>query len=509
MESDEVDFCKECGMEFPNGREVFCTLCGFGVCPKCGQGGLSEDDEECPTCGRDLSSQELGEASEFEAEDPTDDVLEMAELCSKCRRWCSVEDWHLQFFWFGFDNPSWLTLDERQCSVCIRNAISDDYPKFKESGLEPEIYLIYEDAKEMGIDLGPKLYEIEMTNAVERLHNNFQFRYEIVDWLASDVPLEEAVLWVNLFASFADAMEWKKLGFRPDVDPIEEWIEWGCSPSKASDFVRRGVEAPPGVGYKQLGIGLVDAAFYDSNGFSSEEDSPAETSIATWLASGLSSKEIVDLRNEVFARQHFFEELHDQLLENETNSDVPSLFWDHLPWQFQELRALGLPISTKHLESYWGLTRDEILQVIDSGAPLGTSAELVRRGISTQKMGTYEKLLKIGASQSLAISLVSHGFSVRHLQEFRSSADESITLERLGEIIRRNGDFTIDEAIPWLNFEGHLHQIAVWHLEGFTAQDAGRWSSEGFDVEGARRWSDAGVISPVIAKRRQDAGLEP
>ena len=76
-------------------------------------------------------------------------------------------------------------------------------------------------------------------------------------------------------------------------------------------------------------------------------------------------------------------------------------------------------------------------------------------------------------------------------------------------MLRFYEDFSIDDAVGWLDFNGTHFSIVTWLHNDFGPHDAVQWSNEGFGPEEAALWRDSGVTSPIIAKRRRNAGLKP
>ncbi len=480
MTDEEMDFCHECGMEFPNGPE-----------------------EVCPLCGNEIT------IIENDPLDLVDWVPDGMVRCAVCRGWCPEDDWRFKFYWRRFDSPAWLTLDEPWCNDCVMDGIRKQYPGLEKSGLEPDTYLIWEKGLEMGIDLGPHLRDIDFYDTAFQLHNKRLSREQIVHWLSWGCPVTEVVNWVDVTRSYKMAMKWREAGFPPDED-TGIWISWGCSPNTASKYLEQGISYPPGTDYKKLGISLRDAIYFDSNDFSSIDGEVGRYNIRTWLPSRLSPEHIVRLRDEIDEREDTFEELHYRSRSRQSDGDRLGDFWEFLPKQFEQLNALGLHITVENLQKYWGLSSDEILKVIDVGGSPGVAADLIRRGASVGKMGVVERLLNLGVQQELATSLATRGFLVKHLKQIETKGDALAILDRLGDVLGwLEEGATVEDAIPWLEVEGPAYQIRSWSKQGFASREAANWAQEGFTSEDAKLWRDSGVDSPVVAKRRREAGIQP
>ena len=137
MDDTELEFCKECGMEFPNGGA-----------------------ETCPLCGNEV---------EIEI-DPVDELplvvgteIDDSERCAVCKKWYDAEDEWFWNYWTDFDGPEWLSIDYVWCFDCILKRFKKDNPDFEACGLEPDSYLIWKEALDVGIDLGPKFHQRSTT----------------------------------------------------------------------------------------------------------------------------------------------------------------------------------------------------------------------------------------------------------------------------------------------------------------------------------------------------------
>jgi hypothetical protein len=461
-------------------------------------------EDVCHACGNELKT----ESNEVFPEAVLDQIAESGR-CVVCLEPIDNSDEWFWDYWGDFDYPEWLSIDYVWCTECIIKRFKKDHPDFEDSGLEPDTYLIWKEALESGIDLGAKLFDIEMSNAIRRLQ--FSDREKIIQWLGSDCPIEDAEKWAIMFDEFEDAIAWRDAGFDPDDETTGNWLKWNCAPHIAAKFVQQGINEVPGIHYQELGVNLEDAVFYETHEFSDYEDDSEQFYIAAWLPSGLSPTQIVSLRDHLVANVEVFQALHDnsQLrLKYENRTDD---FWEALPKNFESLKEVGLPISETNLEKYWGLSRKEILKVIDAGGKPGVVADVIRRGGSVSKLGLIEKLLSLGLLESSAVLLSKRGFLLKHLKQIDESKSVGSTLYRLSEFLEEDAGMKIEDAFAWLDVPyATPKQAKLWRLHGFSGDEAGKWLKEGFNVaEAAKRWRDSGVNSPVTAKRRLDAGLHP
>jgi hypothetical protein len=476
---EEIEFCKECGMEFPDGLEDTCPLCGNEL-------GLDDDEED-------------------------DDVfvvgkqLDDSERCAECGEWYDDEDEWFWDYWTDFDGPDWLSIDDVWCFDCILKRFKKDNPDFEASGLEPDTYLIWKEALGMGIDLGPNLFDIEMSNAIRRLRNSD--REKIIGWLNSDCSIDDAEEWTMLFDEVEEALAWRDAGFSPDES--RDWADWECTAAEAAAARDAGDGFCPDLDFKKFGFGFKDAAFLNNQDFEPYEDEGPECYIGTWLPSGLTLPEIVRLRTELTNRRDVFDNLHRQsqtrLKYEERTDDI----WEALPVQFEELKATGLAVNTANLEKYWGLKSKEILKAIDAGGALGVAASVIRQGGSVSKLGMIERLLDLGLGQPSATLIAQRGLLVKHLKQIEKNGNTHASLRWLAQALETDSSLRVEEAMVWLEAESTVSQVKAWRAHGFSAQDAAKWSNEGFQPDLASRWRDSGVSSPTVAKRRRDAGLYP
>ena len=484
MEDIELEFCKECGMEFPNS-------------PK----------EACPSCGNKLKTK--GGAIVLEL---SEDQIAESGKCVACLESLDEHDDPFWNYWIDFDSPEWLSWDYVWCVDCILKGIKKEYPDFNSALLGPDTYLAWKDALEEGIDLGPKLFDIDSSRAVRRLTDCAVFRGEpMTNWLNSDCPIEEAEQWPTFFDEFDDAMAWRNAGFKIGEDDVEGWLEWGCTAAIAAEFVNQGAEYAPRLDWKKFGIGISDAVYFQINDFSDSEEDGPYIFIGTWSSSGFSPSKIVELRDEINEVEHEFESLHEANRSRVKLGNWTYDFWGWLPRMFEDLKSVGLPINVENLKKYWGLSSKEILKVIDAGGKPGVAADVMRRGGSVSKLGLIEKLLGLGLLESSAILLSKRGFLLKHIKQIDESKDVRSTVQRLAEFLNEDAGMKIEDAFTWLDVPyATPKQAKLWRLHGFSGEEAGKWLKEGFNVaEVAKRWRDSGVNSPVTAKRRRDAGLNP
>ena len=64
------------------------------------------------------------------------------------------------------DAPAWLSVDHVWCTDCILDRLKKEHSDFESSGLEPDTFIIWKESLAMGVDLGPKLFKIELSNTV-------------------------------------------------------------------------------------------------------------------------------------------------------------------------------------------------------------------------------------------------------------------------------------------------------------------------------------------------------
>lgn len=481
MTDDILEFCKECGMEFPFGFEEICSLCGNEV-------ELEKDENPIDVVGQELDE---------------------SERCAVCKQWYEESDEWFWDYWHDFDSPAWLSIDDVWCTECILKRFKKDHPDFSKTGLEPDTYLVWKDALDSGVDLGPKLFDIEMSNAIRRLVGCAVNSEDIIRWLDSDCPIDEAEEWTRFFDDFYDAMAWRDAGFKTGEDDIEGWLGWGCTADEAADAKKNGTGYAPHPDFKKFGVTFSEAVFLDRNEFEPHEDEGSEYFIGTWLPSGLSWVEIVKLRDGIKSMESEFAAIHSSNQSRLKYEEWTYDFWEALPRQFEHLKLVGLPVTALNLKKYWGLTNKEILKVIDAGGAPGVAADAIRQGASVGKLGIIERLIEMGVASSTATLLAKRGFLIKHLKQIEKKKDLSSTFEWIAAVLASDGGIKVDEALVWLEAEARVSEVKMWRHHGFSAQEAAQWSNEGFNAETAKRWRDSGASSAAVAKRRRDAGLNP
>jgi hypothetical protein len=468
MADDILEFCNECGLQLPRGLDVcICSLLELED---------SEESQGCFNCGKKYSEH---------------------------------DEWFWDYYSDDFDGAGWFSVEHVSCRDCIMKYFNLDHPDYEDSGLRPDTFLVWKEGLQIGVDLSPRLAELENSNSIRRLSDSWVFREEIVKWLNSDCPVDEAEEWASVVDNFDEAMAWRNAGFGPYEESTGNWLRWKCSPETAAKYVQMGIEYVPGVHYIELGVSLEDAVFFELNDFSDHVDDSGRYFVGVWLASGLSVQEILSLRDHIVENMiefnAVFERSEARLKYENGNVDL----WEALPYQFEQLKTLGLPIEPKNLLMYWGLSSKEILKVIDAGGRPGVAAEVIRGGGSVSKLPIIERLIELGIAQPWANTLARRGLLVKHLKKIEQSKSVQDALYSLAQSLDANADMKIDEAIGWLEVEAMPNEIKLWRQYRFTPQDAAQWANEGFNPESAGRWRAAGADSPITAKRRRDAGLQP
>jgi hypothetical protein len=482
MGSDfSIDFCRECGMEFPDGPEEVCSICG----------------------------------NEIEIEDPADipkvvgAEIDDDERCAVCKKWYEPSDERFWNYWLDLHTPAWLSVDHVWCTDCILDRLKKEHPDFESSGLEPDTFIIWKESLAMGVDLGPKLFEIEVTNAVYRLTSCAVSPEEIVRWLASDCPIDEAEKWPNFFDEFDQAMEWRNAGFGPDDDQIGEWLNWGCSPAVAAEYVNQGLEEAPGAHYRELGINLADAVYYESGGFGDYSASFCSRFLEACLHAELHRSQTVALLKDVMEIEFEIEEVHRRSQSREKIEERTYEYWDYLPRQVQQMKGAGLGITAENLLRFWGLSGREILKTIDAGGNLDVVAEVVRGGGAPGKASLIERLVETGLSASAVTTLVKRGFLLKHLRALEKTEGCFSTILSLVSLLEDDTQINVDEGLEWIAAGISSSHFTAWRRCGLTAHEAAKWIREGFHPDSARRWLESGIKSPTVAKRRHDAGIVP
>jgi len=504
VDEEMLEFCRECGMEFLDGFETECPLCG-----------AEQEDLEGET------PRVLGQ--------PLDDD----EKCAVCKQWYTLEDEAFWEYWEEFDSPDWLSIDDVWCRTCIIKRLNTEYPELHASGLEPGTYLVWRDALSMGIDLGPRLTEIEMNQSVWRLVNCAVSREDIIQVLSSDCPIDEAVEWLNIFDDFETAATWRKAGFHLDEvdmwlrvsesvetcirwreagfsldDDPDDWARGECSPVEALSLRAQGHECPPPIEFKTFGVSIFEALHLDAAGLEPDNFGHFD-SLGGWLSSGLKPPEIVTLRTEIAERILELERIHREIALSESERAKYPTFRHFLPVMIRRLSSVGLPVTAENLLKYWGLQDRTIIASIDKGLDNSRQNQWLQRGVSPSKVALVERLLRLGVSEETSLGLVRRDLRQRHLKSF---ADEVLSpghLNYLYAILVTDNHMTVDEAQSWMNFGFSPRDFLIWRKCGFRPDEACEWRRAGFDAEESRQWRSSGAKSPAIAGRRREAGIKP
>jgi hypothetical protein len=468
MADDILEFCKECGLQLPRGLDVcICSL--------------------------------------LELED-----LQVSQGCFNCgKKYSEHDEWFWDYYSEDFDGASWFSVEHVSCRDCIMKHFNLDHPDYEDSGLRPDTFLVWKEGLQIGVDLGPRLAELENSNSIRRLSDSWVFREEIVKWLNSDCPVDEAEEWASVVDNFDEAMAWRNAGFGPDEESTGNWLRWKCSPETAAKYVEMGIEYVPGVHYIELGVSLEDAVFFELNGFSDHVDDSGRYFVGVWLSSELSPQQILSLRDHIVENEEVFQKVFEKSERRLKFDEMNFILWEALPKQFEQLKSVGLPINPENLLKYWGLSSKEILKVIDAGGAPGVAADAIRHGASVSKLGIIERLVELGAASSTATVLAKRGFLIKHLKQIEKKKDLGSAFEWIARVLESDGSIKVDEALIWLDAEARVSEVKMWRQHGFSAQEAAKWANEGYSPEMAKRWRDAGADSPVVAKRRRDAGLNP
>jgi hypothetical protein len=497
------------------------------ICSGCGYNYLSKSEVNCVHCGTERDEQLREEVLSVFGERP-----EEHEKCAVCKRWYDDED---ESFWnyIAEFHQEWLNLDDVWCKACILKRFRKEYPEYATSGLEPDIFLVWKWALDMGIDLEPRLVDIEWTEAIPMLYRGDQ--EQLVKWLSSDFSTEDASAWLEWFDNFEDAVAWRDVGFTPENESIGEWIEWGCSPVEASSAMKKGLETVPELRFRELGFSLEDAVFFELQNMTAYDGDVGWNMVEYWVTSGLSPLQIVELRNQVVAQESEFEFVHSTSQTREDFCDWTVEPYEALPLMFEVLRKARLPITAENLRKFWGLTSKEILRLIDAGGDVEHGAQLCRLGIAPSKAALFKKMSALGVPDSVASTLIRRGFLQKYLSLRNGDREFRDVAERLVSLLWVDESMTIEVAYGWLDLrldrtsvrnwleKGISGAIALqWARAGFSPVEARnwldggidpkiaiQWHKEGLTVRECKSWIDAGIKSPVIAKRRKDAGIKP
>ena len=411
-----------------------------------------------------------------------------SKFCASCDNALSVADIKLMTDWLLELKPSELGTFMMLCSKCFEKK----YPGYLKSKLPPK-----------EIDEWGRFFVVS----------------EAIIWRNAGFDAVDANHWFDLLlednglVDIKVAKEWKQAGFTSEN--YQDWSGWSKNPKEIATALKINSKAidevpAPELSFKDFGFNLSEAIRLAEEGLSPDVDNWSEDYIGNWATGGLGVNELLLLKSQVGQKIDLFEEKHWECRKTVRNWQPE--FGSHLPKVLKALREAGVPVTDDNLLRYWGLSKAQILKVIDMGADVKFASSLVRSGISASKVKVVEHLIANGVEEEDAIELTKKGFSIGTLEKIGKngySADDLIT------VVQHLDPLKIDAVTPWLLVDigsskyAWIKRIAEWHKFGFVAEDAAEWYCEEFSAKDANAWVKSGAKTPAIAKRRKVAGISP
>ena len=158
------------------------------------------------------------------------------------------------------------------------------------------------------------------------------------------------------------------------------------------------------------------------------------------------------------------------------------------------LRSAKLPLEENNLLTFWKLSSEQIMTIIDSGFNIETAAHI--------------QLEKLGYDDFECRAVIESGIQYSDLNVLLHHPD---TLDRLVAIV--NAGVQVggpDQLLAWSRSNIDIYEIDKWIRNGCTFEIANSWVSQGFGCAEAVVWmKTAKVTDPQIAALRRKAGIQP
>ena len=412
-----------------------------------------------------------------------------SNLCAYCDKTMSTADLNLMSDWLLDLKPSELETFVMLCCKCFEQK----FPGYLKLEMPPK-----------EIDAWGRLFEAS----------------EAIIWKSAGFDAIQASHWFDLLleddglVDIRVAKEWKQAGFKSE--DYEEWREWSKDATEIKDalsvnFATTDSTSAPKLRFRDLGFNLSEAIQLSNAEFGTDLAScEPEDFIDNWMPRSLNVDDLITLKLEVADKREIFQERHRNCRGSIKNWKPD--FACHLPNALNNLRQAGLPITCDDLLRYWGLSKEQILKVIDKGIDLEFAIDLVRWGITASKIKVVENLMTRGVEQHSAIALTKKGFSIEVIEKIQKVG---YSTDDLLEVVNKMDTLKAEEIAPWLLVNvGHqklawLKRITEWHRFGFAAESAAGWYREEFSANDADKWVKSGAKTPAAAKRRMAAGISP
>jgi len=326
--------------------------------------------------------------------------------------------------------------------------------------------------------------------------------------------------------TLSEAMKWAKAGI--DFDTASDWIDWKVPTESAIELVLKD-EWPPGKEFKESGL-TYKAAMEWLSEFSEDEieylENETKTYWKTWFKAGFNAKSAKAFQTELsdFIKGALDEDLLARkrplflnVYREEDNDDQYKYLLEECLETIGHLSAAGMKITVNNVVLWRGLTHEQILACIDRGIDPETGYFLGDSVLSEDAIEMHE-LLRENGFYSSPTTFKRLGLSISDLKKLiklKINLDDYSNASRFlkipgSELVKWVTLFRDDAINIELRANGRYRpMIEDWIDAKFSPKEAWGWYSENFTATTAKAWLDSGVADPTIAKRRQDAGLEP
>jgi hypothetical protein len=361
----------------------------------------------------------------------------------------------------------------------------------------------------------------DMEYALERSGKSL---VELIQILGVD-DLVDLAEWMKIGRHFAEARDHKYFldprnshaigGFLAQQVPLGEALEWVVAWDEGRFGQRRYIEEP--FLFFQLGVSIEEVerlmaldpveGYWSLVEFVRRNISVDET--MEWLIAGFrgcTGDELVD-EDRVWCFQSWWERGFDPFEASEFILDVGTQTRSELLLEcLDALDAVGVPISVHSAVNYLGLNAEQILWLIDNDLNTEHARTLVWAGlpidclkeIHNQVVNSVDHwVLNQFVWQECFIEVIQDESGPLILDVMRRLSDEKpLTVENASLLCFTSQGLNADEVVHWARL-----------TEDRSVVD--EWISAGFSPSEALRWVKGGVTSPLIARRRTDAGIPP
>lgn len=380
--------------------------------------------------------------------------------------------------------------------------------------------------------------DISVTNAVKWLSAGFDTEVAI-NWIAWKVSCEKAsellsdgftepppIEFHEAGVSLVNALKWVKA--KIDFDTASDWIDWKVPTDTAIELALKD-EWPPGKEFKESGITYKVAMEWYSE-FSEDEIEYSDNEIKTywkiWFKAGFNAKSAKVFQTELsnFIKGALDEDLLARkrplfldVYREEDKDDQYKYLLEECLETIGHLSAAGMKITVNNVVLWRGLTHEQILACIDGGIDPETGYFLGDSVLSEDAIEMHELLRENGfySSPTTFKRLGLSNSDLKKLIKLKINLDDYLNASRFlkipgSELVKWVTLFRDDAIkIEWKANGRYRPMIEDWIDAKFSPKEAWGWYSENFTATTAKAWLDSGVADPTIAKRRQDAGLEP